>query len=212
MVFKRRVEASWLEKARELFAPRKGWRRGIDYLGKRMQRLPDTPESIALGFACGVFTSFTPFFGFHFLVAAALAWLLRSNVFASAIGTFFGNPLTFPFIVFVSLNLGGRIMGEGDQVDEGFIELGFVDQIIHLLQNVHELMLPYFIGGFGPGLLCAVASFFLIRPIVRTYQNRRRNKLAARAKARMAAAVANTDAPRAPKSKDGRPGSVEDAA
>ena len=31
--------------------------------GHRVRRLPDTPHRIALGFACGVFVSFTPFFG-----------------------------------------------------------------------------------------------------------------------------------------------------
>ena len=36
---------------REAVLPRRGWRRGIEYLGHRVRRLPDTPHRIALGFA-----------------------------------------------------------------------------------------------------------------------------------------------------------------
>ena len=39
-------------RARAWIAPRKGWARGFEYMGRRMQRLPDAPESIALGL-CG---------------------------------------------------------------------------------------------------------------------------------------------------------------
>ena len=70
MVFKRRDKPPLLSRLREAVLPRRGWRRGIEYLGHRVRRLPDTPHRIALGFACGVFVSFTPFFGLHFVLAA----------------------------------------------------------------------------------------------------------------------------------------------
>ena len=64
----------------------------------RLKRLQGTPYSIATGFACGVAISFTPFIGFHMILAALTAWLIRGNIIASAIGTIVGNPWTFPFI------------------------------------------------------------------------------------------------------------------
>lgn len=179
---------------RELLAPRKGWRRGIEYLGHRMQRLPDSPESIALGFACGVYTSFTPFFGLHFIVAAAFAWAFRSNIMASAIGTFFGNPLTFPFIIVFNLKIGNWMLGVEGETDTSFTDLSFWDMFAYLLQNIGDLVVPYMVGGLGPGLVCAVVSFFLIRPLVRTYQNRRRARLASLARKRIAQAAAKTSA------------------
>lgn len=188
-MFKRRDKAPFGERVRERISPRKGWARGFEYMGRRMQRLPDAPESIALGFACGVFTSFTPFFGLHFLVAAVLAWVLRSNIFASAVGTFAGNPFTFPFfIVPASLQLGYWVLGRGYAADTSFTDLGFFDLIAHTFQNAHYLFWPYLVGGTIVGLPCAVASYFLVKPIVRTYQARRRNRLAARARARLEAA------------------------
>ena len=94
-----------------VLAPRKGFWRGFDYIGKRMRRLPDSPHKIALGFACGAMASFTPFFGLHFVVAAGLAWLVRGNFLASVFGTVVGNPLTFPFISAASLWTGRWILG-----------------------------------------------------------------------------------------------------
>jgi hypothetical protein len=58
-----------------------------------------------------VFAVFSPFFGLHFFYAALLAWIARGNVLASLIGTFFGNPITFPIIASISMPLGKRILG-----------------------------------------------------------------------------------------------------
>ena len=78
----------------EFFWPRGGWGRAARYVQHRLHRLPDTPETIARGIFAGVFTTFTPLYGLHFIVAATLAWLVRGNIIAALLGTFFGNPLT----------------------------------------------------------------------------------------------------------------------
>lgn len=173
-----------MEVLRAYIAPRTGWRRVINYWRHRMQRLPDSPTRIALGIACGVYTSFTPFFGFHFMIAAGLAWLLRGNIVASAIGTFFGNPLTFPFIIAICLELGGMIMGA--PINSDFTGLGLQQMAMVLIRNIGSLVIPYFVGGIIPGLASAVICYMIIRPVVATYQRRRRNRLIARTRARIA--------------------------
>ena len=193
MVFKRRDKRPWGERIKEFFAPRKGWRRGIEYLSLRMQRLPDSAGSIAVGFACGVYASFTPFFGFHFVVAASLAWMFRANLYASAVGTFFGNPITFGFIMWSSLTFGEWIMGIETHLAEELKSHGFLDKVILLLQNIPTLVVPYFVGGLIPGITCAVICYFLIKPIVRAYQNRRRKRLMALVKKRLSLQLGATD-------------------
>ncbi|MCL5777627.1 DUF2062 domain-containing protein [Limibaculum sp. FT325] len=171
MIFKRRDKPPLLERMREIMYPRKGVWRGLTYLRKRMHRLPDSPHRIALGFACGAFASFTPFFGFHFVIAAALAWLMRGNLLASAFGTAVGNPLSFPFIAAASLQLGWLILGEKPHaVDEGF-------SFHWLVENLELIFLPYLVGGIAPGLLTAFGAYWLIGPLVEAYQERRRRKL-----------------------------------
>ena len=97
-MFKRRETRSWLRAIAEFFYPRGGWRRAASYVGHRLRRLPDPPHRIARGIAAGVFVCFTPFFGLHFFMAAILAFLMQGNIVAALLATFFGNPLTFPFI------------------------------------------------------------------------------------------------------------------
>jgi uncharacterized protein (DUF2062 family) len=48
-----------------------------------MKRLPDSPERIARGVWAGVFVTFTPLFGMHFIVAALLAKLMKGNILAA---------------------------------------------------------------------------------------------------------------------------------
>lgn len=181
MIFKRRTGLGWLGRLRTLVAPAKGWRRGFAYVGRRVQRLPDTPHRIALGFACGVFASFTPFFGLHFVIGALAALATGGNLFASALGTFVGNPLTFPIIAGSALTMGAWLTGESDHLLSFTPSMAFTDFPLFL----QSVFLPYLLGGIAPGVLAAWACYAVVRPIVAAYQQRRRSKVAAAARARI---------------------------
>ena len=170
----------------------------MDYINKRMRRLPDSPHRIALGFACGAFVSFSPFFGFHFFLAAGCAWLVRGNILASLFGTIIGNPFSFPLISASSLWLGRWILGQRDSgsnfeaITEAFADafssiwatvqswFGYGPSMLDgLMVFFHNVFLPYLIGGILPGLLTAIVSYWILGPIVAAYQERRRKKLLA---------------------------------
>jgi len=187
MIFKRREKPPFWERMREIMYPRKGFWRGMDYIRKRLHRLPDSPHRIALGFACGAMASFTPFFGFHIVIAAALAWVLRGNVLAAAFGTIVGNPATFPFIAWAALELGWTFLGTTDHVAHSDLSVGW------LVDNVELIFVPYLVGGFLPGLLCSVVCYWIIGPLVEAYQDRRRRKLARKAQAIREAAYREQD-------------------
>ena len=181
MVFARRDRLGVWGRIRAALAPRKGWRRGFEYLGRRVQRLPDSPHRIALGFACGVLASFTPLFTLHFLLAMGLAWVARANIVASALGTAFGNPLTFPFIAGVSLELGGWMLGVQKDLDGFNPAMAFTDYG----RFMDRIFLPYLAGGVLPGLACGLGCYVLLRPLVAAYQGRRRQRLTDAAAGRM---------------------------
>ena len=197
MIFKRRDKPPFWDRLREIVYPRKGLWRGLDYIRKRLHRLPDSPHRIALGFACGAVASFTPFFGFHIVIAAAAAWLLRGNILAAAFGTIIGNPLTFPFIAAASLETGWRILGTVTRSSGSDFSVGW------LLDNFWQIFLPYLVGGILPGLLCGVVCYWFIGPIVEAYQNRRRRRLTERAEAGRAAAFEEQEAYKASDGEDG---------
>ena len=184
MIFRRREQRTWGGWFRDLFAPRKGWRRGFRYIGRRVQRLPDTPHRIALGFSCGVMASFTPFFTLHALVAALLAYACRANVIAGVFGTVTGNPLTGVFIVPMCLYTGNWLLGRTDGVttfDPADVA-GLWTQVTETPWIFLEsIFTPYLIGGLAPGLIFATAFYFVLRPLVARFQNRRRDLLATRA-------------------------------
>lgn len=180
MIFKRRERLPFWIRVKGLFAPKKGWRRGFEYIGRRVQRLPDTPHNIALGFACGAFASFTPLFTMHIVLAVACAWAFRANLIAAAFGTVVGNPFTFPFIVAIALKLGNWMLGhEGGVEDVGHLTLAYVWE--HSFEFFWSIFLPYLVGGIAPGIACAAVCYWLLRPLVATYQKRRRARLQKRA-------------------------------
>lgn len=201
MVFKRRKPLSTAQVIRDSFYPRTGWRRAIEYLGHRLKRLPDTPHKICLGLACGVFVSFSPLFGFHFIYAGLIAFILRGNILASFLGTLFGNPLTFPFIATLSLGLGRRMFGINHS-DADFTSLkdsfagafsGLWDSMLSLVGLADpawgrladfwwQVFLPYFVGGIIPGFIVAFGIYLLSRPLVAAYQARRRIKMIERSR------------------------------
>merc|ERR1711991_654183 len=112
MVFKRKKKLTIFKNLKSLFFSERGWRRAIEYISHRIRRLPDSPHRIALGLSFGVFASFSPLFGFHFLLGALLAYVFNANVFASILGTFFANPITFPFIAAISVRMGVFILDQ----------------------------------------------------------------------------------------------------
>ena len=111
MVFKRREKRSWGSLLQFLLWPKGGWTRAAVYVKHRLHRLPDNPEKIARGIWAGVFTTFTPFYGLHFIVAGTIAFILRGNVLAALLATFFGNPLTYIPIGIISLRTGEFLLG-----------------------------------------------------------------------------------------------------
>lgn len=195
MVFRRRIKRNFWQMLRATFYPKGGWRRATSYVGHRLSRLPDTPERIAIGIAAGTFASFTPLFGFHFILAATIARIFRGNIMAGLLGTFFGNPITFPFIVIGSIELGNLILGQGgivhfpqimaafgfawNEIWDNFVAVftGAPQEWGRLALFFRRVFLPYAIGGLLPGIICSVAMYYVSLPIIRTYQKRRRDAL-----------------------------------
>lgn len=208
-MFKRRDRRPIWQIVISVLYPRGGWGRAAQYVKHRLRRLPDTPEKISRGIAAGVFTSFTPFYGLHFIIAAVSARLVRGNILAALLGTFFGNPLTYIPIGVASLGTGywmlGRpfntaVFGIGERQDNSFCALGcrfgnaFGD-IWHNLKAIFtperadwhglsdfyfEVFYPYIIGSVIPGAICALVSYYLSVPLIAAYQKRRRSALRAK--------------------------------
>ncbi|SFR11255.1 DUF2062 domain-containing protein [Poseidonocella sedimentorum] len=216
MVFKRRNKRGALRIAAEFLYPRGGWTRAFHYVRHRLTRLPGTPEMIGRGIAVGVFTAFTPFYGLHFFIAALLALIVRGNVLAAILGTFFGNPLTYVPIAVISLKFGHFLLGTHFTDSDRSLFGKFRGAAHDLLANIgaifdhraqdwaqlrifwDEVFWPYLLGGILPGLISALVMYALCVPVIRVYQNRRKGMIKAkwdalRAKKKQADATAGTE-------------------
>ena len=180
------IEALW---------PRGGWGRAAQYVRHRLRRLPDPPEKIARGIFAGVFTTFTPFYGFHFLTAGLIALVMRGNIVAALLSTFFGNPLTYVPIGVVSLQTGYWLLGIEGNADHGSLGAKFAHATGDLWHNLraiftsattdwsdlaifyHEVFFPYMIGGIVPGIIAGTVCYYLSVPIIRAYQHRRKGAI-----------------------------------
>ncbi|MEM1289728.1 MAG: DUF2062 domain-containing protein [Pseudomonadota bacterium] len=205
MVFKRRTPRTWLQWIAAGFWPRGGWSRAFYYVVHRLRRLPDPPHRIARGIAAGVFVSFSPFFGLHFIAAAGVAVILQGNILAALMATFAGNPFTFPFMAAVAIELGQWILGLEDTIPLQRVFGSFAQASSELWHNAMtpftgekarwdrlawfwaNVFLPYLVGGIIPGLVAGAASYMLALPAVKAYQARRVKRLRGRYEKRRAA-------------------------
>jgi uncharacterized protein (DUF2062 family) len=173
MLFRRRKPIGFPERIRIFFWPRRSFSRSFQYFGKRILRLTATPHAIAAGVAAGVMASWTPFIGLHFVIAAILAYLMAGNILASAFGTAFGNPLSFPFIWTASYLLGGRLLI--DDFDGRVPQFHFGN--FGYLELWEPLIKPMLIGCL-PFMLVSGGIFYVITYYsVSTFQAQRRRKL-----------------------------------
>lgn len=194
-MFKRKKPRSYPEIASEFFYPRGGFKRSTTYLWHRLSRLPDQPHRIARGVAVGVFLSFSPLHGFHFIVAALICLMIRGNVLAAFIGTFAGNPLTTPFIALSCVGLGRTILGLPGEMSPQFIFREFANATAETWHNIvsavgpgptrwtglaefyNEIFVPYAVGGLVLGGIAGTIAYYLTIPIVHRYHARRAKKM-----------------------------------
>lgn len=175
MLFQRRHKPDFGERVRIFLWPRRGWRRSTQYVTKRVLRLSGSPHAIALGFAAGVFASFTPFVGFHFMIGFLVAWIVGGNMVASALGTFVGNPLTFPFIWASTFQLGNWLLGHASGKPFHFDATKSIFN--ESLDVLLPLIKPMTVAGVPMGIVAAMVFYFPVRMMIDAYQARRREKL-----------------------------------
>lgn len=164
--------------------PKIGLTRFFKYLLIKIKRMPGRPHSIACGFACGVLVSFTPFVGFHLILSAILAFILKGSIVASFLGTIVGNPWTFPIIWFSSYRLGLILMGiyktEFEIQAVNFIHLfqNFFGALIQLNVNkfkaeIMPVWLPMMIGSIPLGLIGWFSAYLPLKKMIVSYQKHR---------------------------------------
>jgi len=174
MLFRRRDAESFFERIRVHLWPRRSWSRSSRYIVYRLRRLSESPHAVALGFAAGVFSAATPLLGTHMVMAALIAWAIGGSIVAAVLGTFVGNPLTYPLLWYATYQIGHLMLG--GRAVRHHIDLS--NGIFHSpLEKLWPILKPMSLGCIPVGLALAALGYVLVKPMVEAYKHRRRREL-----------------------------------
>ena len=123
---------------------------------KAILSLDSHPGHIAVGFAVGVFISFTPFFGVHTPMAIAAAFIFRLNKVTCITGAWINTPLTVVPALLLSYKLGELLLGRPHQ--ELVLQELTWKYALSLLETHGK---PIIIGSSVIGFSAAVFAYFL---------------------------------------------------
>src|SRR5438477_2166294 len=138
----------------------------LAHLHFRLVTIEDTPHSIALGVAIGIFFGFTPLWSLKTLLSIAVAWICRCNKIAAAIAVTVHDVLIFvmPAIYFAEYKVGCWVLHRPPPVHRIRFHFGLYD---YLHWNVFLIVVwPAFIGSLFLAIPSAVVVYFVMRMLI----------------------------------------------
>ena len=144
------------------------WKR----LREKMVRDPLPPESVAAGWALGVFVGFAIPFGLQLIVSVPLAIMMRVSKVGATLGTFVTNPATIFFLypaqtwVVYNLLFGSREMGE--------LPTEWTRQAVMALSG--PVIISFFLGGLALAMVLSPVTYHVVKQIVIRQRRRKRGK------------------------------------
>ena len=158
----------------------------VKQLAGRMLMLDDTPHSIALGAAVGIFLSFTPLVGVHMGLVVALSLVIRMNRTAGLMAVWVNNPLTVIPVFFFNYLIGSAVLFWEPitwGVFRGMVQSALTHgtwyqnlwaMCVELGRIALEIALPLWVGSLIVATALAVPTYFVVRRLAEKYQARRR--------------------------------------
>ncbi len=131
-----------------------------------LMAIADTPHSVALGSAIGMFFGFTPLYPLKTLLSIVVAWIFRCNKVAAAIAVTLHDVLIFvmPAIYFAEYKLGCRVLQRPPPSRIRLGHIGFYDYLNwHLFSR---LIWPALIGSLFLAIPAAIGAYFVMRMLV----------------------------------------------
>jgi uncharacterized protein (DUF2062 family) len=123
---------------------KKGFKR---FLNENILESDGSNKTKSMSIALGVFVGLTPLWGFHTIIVIFLATYFKLNKVLSYMSTHVSFPIFLPFVIAISLFIGGHFVGENINFENETMNLEFVKE--HLLQYI-----------IGSSILAVIASLF----------------------------------------------------
>jgi uncharacterized protein len=128
--------------------------------------IADTPHSIALGSAIGIFFGFTPLWSLKTLLSIAVAWICRCNKIAAAIAVTVHDVLIFvmPAIYFGEYKVGCCALRRPTPAHRIRFHFGLHDYLNW--EVFQRLIWPAVIGSLFLAIPSAVIVYFVMRMLI----------------------------------------------
>jgi uncharacterized protein (DUF2062 family) len=131
-----------------------------------LMAIADTPHSIALGSAIGIFFGFTPLWSVKTLLSIGVAWVLRCNKIAAAIAVTLHDVLIFimPAVYFAEYKMGYWALHGSVPAHHVRLHFGLKD---YLNWSVFSRVIwPAFVGSLFLAIPSAIIVYFLVRMLL----------------------------------------------
>ena len=162
---------------------RRWFKRKRIWLYAKIVRDGGTPESVARGWAIGMFCGcFIPF-GFQLVASVPLAIATKASKVGAVVGTFLTNHFTIFFIYPVQVWVGLKILGGGTGYGEIRESMRTVveEQTFESLAALGgEVAAAFFIGGFLLAAVCTPPTYFGVLRATRRFRERKAAAVAAK--------------------------------
>lgn len=159
---------------------------------KRLKRIivrePLPPESIAAGWALGMFIGCSVPFGLQLVIALPLAAMMRVSKLGVTLGTFITNPVSIVFIYPAQCWIGSRLLRSPFTWDYLLdvcaklteVRLFAPDTWGVLAQLGGKVLFSFFFGGFLLAAVMTPPTYFIIKAFVVSHRRRKEQRLANR--------------------------------
>jgi uncharacterized protein len=131
-----------------------------------LMAIADTPHSIALGSAIGIFFGFTPLWSMKTLLSIAVAWICRCNKVAAAIAVTVHDVLIFamPAIYFAEYKAGCWLLHRPPPAHHIRFHFGLHDFVNW--NAFVRVVWPALVGSLLLAIPSAVVTYFVMRILV----------------------------------------------
>ena len=131
-----------------------------------LMTMADTPHSVALGSAIGIFFGFTPLWSLKTLLSIGVAWIFKSNKIAAAIAVTLHDVLLplMPAIYFWQYRIGMRVLHGRPARRAAFHHLSFHD--LMTWPGFVRVGWPLLLGSLFLAIPSAIATYLIMRLLV----------------------------------------------
>ncbi len=145
----------------------------------KMVREPLPPESIAAGWALGMFVGCSVPFGLQLIVSVPLSIMMRVSKIGATLGTFITNPFTIWVIYPAQTMAMGWILGRPftwEYILKAMRGVAKNSDWKTLLSLSGDVVVCFLLGGLALAFILTPITYFVVRTMVRSYRSRRESK------------------------------------